>query len=44
MLTSLLGYVFLIGIPSGILASAAGCLIRNFNLKTTKIEGGGIAA
>jgi len=38
--TQALGYVFLLGIPSGILASASGLLIRNFNLKAMKFKPG----
>jgi len=36
-----LGHVFIIGIPAGLLASLAGCLIRNFNLKKMKVQHGG---
>ncbi|KAG8946702.1 hypothetical protein FRC04_011480 [Tulasnella sp. 424] len=33
-----LGYVFIIGIPSGIFASFAGCLIPNFNIKKMGVQ------
>ncbi|KAG8897805.1 hypothetical protein FRC01_011165 [Tulasnella sp. 417] len=33
-----LGYVFIIGIPSGVLASLAGCLVRNFNIKKMALQ------
>jgi len=39
-----LGYVFIIGIPAGILASVSGTLIRNFNLKKMNIQPGAAAA
>ncbi|KAG8893919.1 hypothetical protein FRC01_013269 [Tulasnella sp. 417] len=35
-----LGYVFIIGIPSGILASVAGCLVPNFNIKQMSLQAG----
>ncbi|KAG9047821.1 hypothetical protein FS837_001417 [Tulasnella sp. UAMH 9824] len=39
-----LGYVFIIGIPSSILASVAGCLVRNFNVKKMGLQPGAHAA
>ncbi|KIO29114.1 hypothetical protein M407DRAFT_228447 [Tulasnella calospora MUT 4182] len=39
-----LGYVFIIGIPSGILASLAGCLVPNFNIKEMSLQAGGAHA
>ncbi|KAG9047818.1 hypothetical protein FS837_001414 [Tulasnella sp. UAMH 9824] len=39
-----LGYVFIIGIPSGILASLAGCLVPNFNIKQMSLQAGGAHA
>ncbi|KAG8891374.1 hypothetical protein FRC00_012394 [Tulasnella sp. 408] len=33
-----LGYVFIVGIPAGILASLAGCLVRNFNIKSMALQ------
>ncbi|KAG8958973.1 hypothetical protein FRC00_002080 [Tulasnella sp. 408] len=39
-----LGYVFIIGIPSGVLASLAGCLVRNFNIKNMALQPGVHAA
>lgn len=35
-----LSYVFLIGIPAGIVASLAGMLVRNVSVKGKKLEGG----
>ncbi|KAG8957505.1 hypothetical protein FRC00_003865, partial [Tulasnella sp. 408] len=37
-------YVFIIGIPSGVLASLAGCLVRNFNIKNMALQPGVHAA
>ncbi|KAG8958974.1 hypothetical protein FRC00_002081 [Tulasnella sp. 408] len=39
-----LGYVFIIGIPSSILASVAGCLVRNYNVKKMALQPGAHAA
>ncbi|KAG8957504.1 hypothetical protein FRC00_003864 [Tulasnella sp. 408] len=39
-----LGYVFIIGIPSSIFASVAGCLVRNYNVKKMALQPGAHAA
>ncbi|KAG8984776.1 hypothetical protein FRB90_005115 [Tulasnella sp. 427] len=39
-----LGYAFIIGIPGGILASVAGCLVPNFNIKKLSVQPGAHAA
>ncbi|KAG9031729.1 hypothetical protein FRB95_002402 [Tulasnella sp. JGI-2019a] len=36
-----LGYVFILGIPAGLLASASALLIKNFDLRKMQLEGGG---
>ncbi|KAG8940631.1 hypothetical protein FRC00_012904, partial [Tulasnella sp. 408] len=39
-----LGYVFILAIPCGILASVSGILIKNYNLKEMKLQPGMAAA
>ncbi|KAG8946383.1 hypothetical protein FRC03_001392 [Tulasnella sp. 419] len=39
-----LGYIFLLGIPSGVVASGFGLMITNFNLKQMNIQHGAAAA
>lgn len=36
-----LNYVFIVGIPSGILAACGGALCRNINIKDKKMQPGG---